>query len=294
MCQWADPADKHTIDPFCKTSSPRTITIYTRFKTSSTKTHDLHCFSDFLHQNLTIPLIFSPVSPLCRWTCGESNGHNFPPQRHVFFPSFFTFSTSTTRYLRCFSSSPASKTWYLRCFWHLPTTFLSFFLHIYDHAIYHVFWLSTTKNTLLPWFFHLSQLNNISSTKKHVFSLEFSPFPAQQRGICAGFHRPQLPKHDICDVFDTFQQPVFPSPRLTTTVFTMFFDFPPQNIRRITIPQMRTRGESIAHRHRIATWYLTWPKYPRAHPIYTGMAWFFGRFPRLPPPHPPFSFHSQI
>ena len=136
MCQWANPADKHTVDPFCKTSSPITITIYTRFKTSSTKTHDLHCFSDFLHKNLTIPLIFSPVSPLCRWTCGESNGHNFPPQRHVFFPSFFTFSTSTTRYLRCFSSSPASKTWYVRCFWHLPTTFLSFFLPIYDHAIY--------------------------------------------------------------------------------------------------------------------------------------------------------------
>ena len=49
-----------SIDPFCKTSSPITITIYTRFKTSSTKTHELHCFSDFLHQNLTIPPNFFP------------------------------------------------------------------------------------------------------------------------------------------------------------------------------------------------------------------------------------------
>ena len=131
----ADPANKHTIDPFCKTSSPITITIYTRFKTSSTKTHELHCFSDFLHQNLTIPPIFSPVSPSADGPAGNR--------------------TATT--------------------FHHKDTF---------------------------------------------FSLAFSPFPLQQHGACA--------------------------------VFQLL-----QNIRRITLPQRRTRGESIAYRHRIATWYLT-------------------------------------
>ena len=101
-----------------------------QINTSSTKTHDLHCFSDFLHQNLTIPPIFSPVSPLCRWTRGESNGHNFPPQRHVVSLAVFTF-------------------------------------------------------------FHF-----------------------KQHGTCAVVHLPRLPKHGICDVFDTCQQPFFLSPHL--------------------------------------------------------------------------------
>ena len=72
----------------------------------------------------------------------------------------------------------------------------------------------------------------LSTTKTRFFPSFFSPFPLQQHGTCAVFHLPRLPKHGICDVFDTFQQPFFLSfSTFTTTLSTMFFDFPPQKTR---------------------------------------------------------------